>query len=284
MQDNMVALEPGTDTTAPESEDVILKLEGITKTFRPTRHTSVAVLKGVDLEVRRGEVIAMIGPSGSGKSTTLRCINLLERPDRGRITLDDKTVFEVTDGRCTTQPNTRQLRDLRRRVGMVFQGFHLFPTMTVLENLVMPQVRSLGRHQPDATKTALELLDKVGLADKPDSRPDSLSGGQQQRVAIARALALDPEVILFDEPTSAIDPELRIEVLRVMRQLADAGMTMVVVTHELGFARQVADRVAFFDDGAILENSRPDNILDRPHHERIRTFVAAVDGKLEPTP
>ncbi|WP_445321586.1 amino acid ABC transporter ATP-binding protein [Nocardioides sp. GXZ039] len=217
--------------------DVVLRLEGLEKTFQTSYHGRVPVLRGVDLEVRRGEVIAMIGPSGSGKSTTLRCINLLERPDSGRIWVDDDLVFSAPGSRAEQEPNSRALRDLRRRVGMVFQGFHLFPTMTALDNIVMPQVRSLGRSRVEATTRAKDLLEKVGLAHKAEAKPGSLSGGQQQRVAIARAVALDPEVMLFDEPTSAIDPELRIEVLRVMRKLADSGMTMIVVTHELGFAR-----------------------------------------------
>ena len=280
MQDTILAEAVGVQAMPPVT-DVILRLEGIEKTFHPTRHRQVPVLRGVDLEVHRGEVIAMIGPSGSGKSTTLRCINLLERPDSGRIWIDDALVFEAADGRTRREPTRREMRELRRRVGMVFQGFHLFPSMTVLENIVMPQVRSLGRGRAASTDRAKDLLDKVGLAEKADAKPISLSGGQQQRVAIARALALDPEIMLFDEPTSAIDPELRIEVLRVMRRLADAGMTMIVVTHELGFARQVADRVVFFDAGEILECDSPQKVLDRPGHVRVRSFVAAVAGELE---
>ena len=279
MTDSMSMIpEPTRRGNAEASADVILRLEGLEKTFHVSRHLQLPVLRGVDLEVRRGEVIAMIGPSGSGKSTTLRCVNLLERPDVGQIGIDGQLVF---DGAAGTAPSAKQLRELRQRVGMVFQGFHLFPTMSVLDNVIMPQVRGLGRTRQAATERARALLSSVGLGDKSDSRPASLSGGQQQRVAIARALALDPEVMLFDEPTSAIDPELRIEVLRVMRGLADAGMTMIVVTHELGFARRVADRVAFFDEGRILECGPPADVLDRPRHQRVAAFVAAVDGDLE---
>ncbi|WP_246618085.1 MULTISPECIES: amino acid ABC transporter ATP-binding protein [Streptomyces violaceusniger group] len=270
-------LEAVAPTRAP---DVLLSLSRLSKTFHPRRHAALPVLRGVDLEVRRGEAIAVIGPSGSGKSTALRCINLLERPDSGSIRLDGKPVFEASDTGPAVGPSVRALRDLRRRVGMVFQGFHLFPTMSVLANVTMPQVRSLGRGRADAERRSLELLEKVGLADKANARPQTLSGGQQQRVAIARALALDPEVMLFDEPTSAIDPELRIEVLRVMRGLAEAGMTMIVVTHELQFARQVADRIVFFDAGTVLECGPPEQVLDRPRHERVRHFLTAVSGAL----
>jgi polar amino acid transport system ATP-binding protein len=285
MQETSLVAPEGVDAQVMLSTaEVVMRLEGLEKTFHPSRHTQVSVLRGVDLEVHRGEVIAMIGPSGSGKSTTLRCINLLERPDSGRIWIDDRLVFEAAGGAVSREPDRREMRELRRRVGMVFQGFHLFPSMTVLENIVMPQVRSLGRGKQAATERAHDLLTKVGLAEKANAKPASLSGGQQQRVAIARALALDPEIMLFDEPTSAIDPELRIEVLRVMRRLADAGMTMIVVTHELGFARQVADRVVFFDAGEIVECDSPTEVLDRPKHARVRAFVAAVAGELEPEP
>ena len=283
MQDiSLATARPMEAAAMSPSRDVIMRLEGLEKTFHTSRHGRLPVLRGVDLEVHRGEVIAMIGPSGSGKSTTLRCVNLLERPDSGQIWIDDKLVFDASSGRVDCEPNNRALRDLRRRVGMVFQGFHLFPTMSAIDNIVMPQLRSLGRSRPEAVARAQDLLEKVGLAHKADARPGSLSGGQQQRIAIARALALDPEIMLFDEPTSAIDPELRIEVLRVMRSLADAGMTMIVVTHELGFARQVADRVVFFDGGEILECGAPRDVLDQPKHERVRAFVAAVAGELEP--
>jgi polar amino acid transport system ATP-binding protein len=278
MQDSIPA-RTALDAVAT-TPDAVLRLSRLTKTFHPHRHADVPVLRGVDLDVHRGEVVAMIGPSGSGKSTALRCTNLLERPDAGSVRLDGDLVFEAVDGTATVSPSVRELRELRRRVGMVFQGFHLFPTMSVLENVTMPQVRSLGRSRDAAVRRARELLESVGLADKADARPLTLSGGQQQRVAIARALALDPEIMLFDEPTSAIDPELRVEVLRVMRGLADAGMTMIVVTHELGFARQVADRIVFFDAGTVLECGPPGQVLDRPRHDRVRSFLTAVEGTL----
>jgi polar amino acid transport system ATP-binding protein len=273
-----VADEPVPDAAA----DVVLALRGLEKTFRPHRRAEVPVLRGVDLDVHRGEVVAMIGPSGSGKSTSLRCINLLETPDTGTITLDGRIVFKSAGGTVAVRPTVPELRELRRRIGMVFQGFHLFPTMSVLENLVMPQVRSLGRTRSEAEQRARELLARVGLAGKEDARPRSLSGGQQQRVAIARAVALEPEIMLFDEPTSAIDPELRVEVLRVMRSLAESGMTMIVVTHELGFARQVADRIVFFDHGTILESGPPAQVLRQPEHVRVREFLDAVSGSIGP--
>jgi polar amino acid transport system ATP-binding protein len=280
VQDSPQQIEASPVKTRPTEAPVLLRLSRLTKTFHPHHHDAVHVLRGVDLEVRRGEVVAMIGPSGSGKSTTLRCINLLERPDGGSLYVDGQLVFEAVEGSKSIEPSTGQLRDLRRRIGMVFQGFHLFPTMSVLENVSMPQIRSLGRSRAEAERRSRELLDSVGLAGKEGARPRALSGGQQQRVAIARALALDPEVMLFDEPTSAIDPELRVEVLRVMRALADAGMTMIIVTHELAFARNVADRIVFFDGGEILESGPPEQVLERPEHRRVCDFLSAVEGSL----
>jgi ABC-type polar amino acid transport system ATPase subunit len=269
-----------TEQSPEKGAEVMLSLRGLHKTFHPAHQNEIRVLSGVDLDVHRGEVVAMIGPSGSGKSTALRCINLLETPDAGTISLDGEVVFDATDGQVATRPDQRGTRQLRQRIGMVFQGFHLFPTMSVLENITMPQVRALGRDRAAAETRGRELLGRVGLAQKADSRPRSLSGGQQQRVAIARAVALEPEIMLFDEPTSAIDPELRIEVLRVMRGLAESGMTMIVVTHEMSFAEQVADRIVFFDHGVILESGPPAKLLRNPEHDRVREFLIAVHGDL----
>ncbi|MDR2255574.1 MAG: amino acid ABC transporter ATP-binding protein [Arthrobacter sp.] len=240
-----------------------LSVTGLAKSYGP-----LEVLKNVDLDVARGEVVAIIGPSGSGKSTFIRCLNRLEEPDAGTVMLDGAGLAPSL--------TSKELRALRRKVGMVFQSFNLFPTHTALENVVLPQVHSLGRSRQQAEARARELLAKVGLGERADHKPAQLSGGQQQRVAIARALALDPEIMLFDEPTSAIDPELRVEVLRVMRDVAAEGMTMLVVTHEMNFARQVADRVVFFADGTIVEQAEPAAFFASPQHERTRRFLAAV--------
>jgi polar amino acid transport system ATP-binding protein len=224
------------------------------------------VLRGVNLGVRKGEVVTIIGPSGSGKSTLLRCMNLLERPTGGTITL----FGTVLTSRGVHLPT------VRRRVGMVFQSFNLFSHMTVLQNVAEGPRTVLGMSRKDAEQVAMELLEKVGLADKARHRPNQCSGGQQQRVAIARALAMRPEIMLFDEPTSALDPELRAEVLEVMRQLAAEGMTMVVVTHEMGFARKVATRAIFIDDGVIVEEGLPGVILREPQTERLRRFLNLI--------
>lgn len=221
------------------------------------------VLKGVNLEVAAGEVVVVIGPSGSGKSTMLRCINLLEVPTSGTV--------EVL-GRDLTAKNA-DLRAARRQVGMVFQQFNLFPHRTVLENVMEGPVVVLGHSRKQAAAAAAELLERVGVGDQADKRPGKLSGGQQQRVAIARALALDPKVMLFDEPTSSLDPELRAEVLDVMRLLASDGMTMVVVTHEMSFARKVADRAIFIDGGVIVEEGDPEKILRAPESARLERFL-----------
>lgn len=221
------------------------------------------VLKGVNLEVAAGEVVVVIGPSGSGKSTMLRCINLLEVPTSGTV--------EVL-GRDLTAKNA-DLRAARRQVGMVFQQFNLFPHRTVLENVMEGPVVVLGHSKKQAAAAAAELLERVGVGDQADKRPGKLSGGQQQRVAIARALALDPKVMLFDEPTSSLDPELRAEVLDVMRLLASDGMTMVVVTHEMSFARKVADRAIFIDGGVIVEEGDPEKILRAPESARLERFL-----------
>jgi polar amino acid transport system ATP-binding protein len=240
----------------------VLRLEGVHKSFG-----DLHVLRGVDLQVDRGGVVCVIGPSGSGKSTLLRCVNLLEPPDSGRIYLE---------GVELTGQARRQVDFVRRRVGMVFQQFNLFPHMTALQNVSLAQRTVLDRPEQEARAKSAELLTRVGLADKADEYPERLSGGQQQRVAIARALAMDPHVMLFDEVTSALDPELVKEVLDVMRELASEGMTMVVVTHEMGFARDVADRVAFIDEGVVVEEGEARALLDGPREERTRRFLGAV--------
>jgi polar amino acid transport system ATP-binding protein len=224
------------------------------------------VLRGIDLEVTRGEVVCIIGPSGSGKSTLLRCVNLLEVPTRGTV---------VVDGKEMTDPDV-DIDAARRSTGMVFQQFNLFSHLTVLGNLTIAQRRVLGRSRADAEKTARENLERVGLAGRENAMPRQLSGGQQQRVAIARALSMDPSVMLFDEPTSSLDPELVGDVLDVMRGLAQEGMTMLVVTHEIQFAREVADRVLFIDDGVIVEEGPPSAVVGNPRQERTRTFLARV--------
>ncbi|MER6850634.1 amino acid ABC transporter ATP-binding protein [Streptomyces flaveolus] len=238
-----------------------IRIKDLHKTFGDN-----AVLRGVDLEVSQGEVVCVIGPSGSGKSTLLRCVNLLEQPTRGQVFLDDT---ELTD------PDV-DIDAARRRIGMVFQQFNLFPHLSVTENLTLPQRRVLGRDKATASRTAAENLRWVGLVEKADAYPSSLSGGQQQRVAIARALAMGPEVMLFDEPTSALDPELVGDVLAVMRMLAREGMTMMVVTHEMTFAREVADRVVFMDGGVVVEDGPPERVIGSPGHERTRQFLARV--------
>ncbi|ADG74298.1 ABC transporter related protein [Cellulomonas flavigena DSM 20109] len=228
------------------------------------------VLRGIDLDVAGGEVVCVIGPSGSGKSTLLRCVNLLEQPTSGTI---EVLGAEVTD------PDV-DIDRVRTHVGMVFQQFNLFGHRTVLENCTMAQRRVLGRSRADAERIATANLERVGLADRAGAMPGQLSGGQQQRVAIARALSMDPQLMLFDEPTSALDPELVGDVLGVMRDLADAGMTMIVVTHEMAFAREVGDRVVFMDDGVVVESGPPEQVIGAPHEERTRTFLQRV---LDPT-
>lgn len=225
------------------------------------------VLKDLNEEVAQGEVVVIIGPSGSGKSTFLRCLNLLEEPSDGEI------VFE---GTTLTGLNEKDLNQLRQKMGMVFQQFNLFPHMTAKENLTVAPVKSKGVDVNEANQKASQLLQQVGLGDKEEAYPANLSGGQQQRVAIARALAMDPDVMLFDEPTSALDPEMVGEVLKVMKDLAKSGMTMVVVTHEMGFAREVADRVLFMDDGIIVEQGTPEEIFSNPKNERTQDFLSKV--------
>lgn len=229
------------------------------------------VLKGVDLQVAEGEVVAIIGPSGSGKSTFIRCLNLLETPSHGSLRINGAEIWADRH-----KPKRQELQQLRRDVGMVFQSFNLFPTHTALENVSLAQIHSLGRDRKAADERSMDLLTKVGLANWADHRPAQLSGGQQQRVAIARAMALDPKILLFDEPTSAIDPELRLDVLRVMRDVAATGVTMLVVTHEMQFAEHVADRVVFFADGGIVEQGTPQQIFRSPQHQRTQQFLSAV--------
>ncbi|MDJ0496213.1 MAG: amino acid ABC transporter ATP-binding protein [Acidimicrobiia bacterium] len=225
------------------------------------------VLRGIDFEVKHGEVVCLIGPSGSGKSTLLRCVNKLEEPTAGKVLIEG---IDITD------PET-DVDAVRTRIGMVFQQFNLFPHLTVLRNLRIAQRRVLGRDTAEATRVAEEMLARVGLSEKIDEHPSRLSGGQQQRVAIARALCMNPDMMLFDEPTSALDPELIGEVLDVMRELAEAGMTMVVVTHEMTFALQVADRVIFMDGGVIVEEGPPEQLLRNPTHERTQRFLRAIE-------
>ncbi|WP_312027425.1 amino acid ABC transporter ATP-binding protein [Dietzia sp. B32] len=237
---------------------------------------SLRVLKGIDLEVAAGEVLCLVGPSGSGKSTFLRCINHLERVDAGRLYVDGELVGYREKGDKLYEISPKQAARQRRDIGMVFQHFNLFLHRTALENVIEAPMLVKGQSRSDATERARELLAKVGLAAKADTYPAQLSGGQQQRVAIARALAMDPKLMLFDEPTSALDPELVGEVLGVMRDLADAGMTMVVVTHEMGFAREVADTVAFMDDGVVVESGKPADVLRSPSHQRTKDFLSKI--------
>ncbi|WP_298974147.1 amino acid ABC transporter ATP-binding protein [uncultured Fusobacterium sp.] len=227
------------------------------------------VLKNISTEIKKGEIISIIGPSGSGKSTFLRCINKLEEPSSGHIYIDGMDLMDK---------NT-DINKIRERVGMVFQHFNLFPHMTVLDNLTLSPIMVKKESKEEAEKYALSLLEKVGLADKANSYPSQLSGGQKQRIAIARALAMKPEVILFDEPTSALDPEMIKEVLDVMRNLAKEGMTMLIVTHEMGFARNVANRILFMDNGEIVEDCSPKDFFENPTNERIKDFLNKVLNK-----
>ncbi|MFB1080738.1 amino acid ABC transporter ATP-binding protein [Jeotgalibacillus sp. JSM ZJ347] len=239
----------------------MIKVEGLYKSFG-----DLEVLKNIDAEIKEGEVVVVIGPSGSGKSTFLRCLNLLEEPTAGKIVIGED---EITSKKFNPQK-------LRSEVGMVFQHFHLFPHMTVLENVTYAPLKVKGTSKSDADKLGRELLAKVGLSDKADEYPNRLSGGQKQRVAIARALAMEPNVMLFDEPTSALDPEMVKEVLDVMKSLAVTGMTMMIVTHEMGFAREVADRVIFMDEGMLVEQADPKEFFSAPATERAQNFLQKV--------
>ncbi|HEL2361814.1 TPA: amino acid ABC transporter ATP-binding protein [Streptococcus suis] len=224
------------------------------------------VLKGIDLDIQQGQVVVIIGPSGSGKSTFLRTMNLLEVPTKGTVTFEG---VDITD-------KSNDIFKMREKMGMVFQQFNLFPNMTVLDNITLSPIKTKGIAKDEAEKKAKELLEKVGLPDKANAYPQSLSGGQQQRIAIARGLAMDPDVLLFDEPTSALDPEMVGEVLAVMQDLAKSGMTMVIVTHEMGFAREVADRVIFMDGGVIVEDGRPEEVFEHTKEERTKDFLSKV--------
>jgi polar amino acid transport system ATP-binding protein len=239
----------------------MIEIEDLHKSFG-----DLEVLKGIDFRVSKGEVVCVIGPSGSGKSTLLRCVNRLEEPTSGRV---------VVGGVDVTDPEV-DIDAVRRRIGMVFQQFNLFPHLTATENVTIAQRRVLKRGKAEAERVAAHNLERVGVADKAHALPAQLSGGQQQRVAIARSLAMDPELMLFDEPTSSLDPEIVGDVLAVMRRLAQDGMTMMVVTHEMSFAREVADRVAFMDGGVIVEQGPPAQVIGAPSHERTRTFLARV--------
>ena len=238
----------------------MIKLENVHKSFGKNE-----VLKGIDLHIEKGKVVVIIGPSGSGKSTVLRTMNYLEEPTSGKVIVDGMDLSDKS-----------KLNEVRAEVGMVFQNFNLFPHMTVMENLTLAQTKVRKTSSDEAKKIGQALLDRVGLGDKANAYPDSLSGGQKQRVAIARALAMKPKVMLFDEPTSALDPEMVREVLDVMKSLAEEGMTMVIVTHEMGFAKEVADRVLFVDGGLILEDDTPEKVFDAPTNERTKLFLSKI--------
>lgn len=239
----------------------MIKVKNLHKSFG-----KLEVLKGIDEHIDKGEKVVVIGPSGSGKSTFLRCLNLLETPTEGEIYIDDELI---------NSPKA-DVNKIREKMGMVFQQFNLFPHLSIMDNIILAPMKVKKMSRADAEKKAEELLKKVGLLDKKDAYPAQLSGGQQQRIAIARALAMDPEIMLFDEPTSALDPEMVGEVLGVMKDLADAGMTMVVVTHEMGFAREVASRVLFMDQGVIMEQGTPDDVFSNPKNERTKSFLSKV--------
>jgi polar amino acid transport system ATP-binding protein len=251
--------------------ELMVKAEAVHKSFG-----RLEVLKGIDLEVRRGEVLCVLGPSGSGKSTFLRCINHLEEINAGRLYVDGELVGYREAGGKLYELRENEVARKRAEIGMVFQHFNLFPHMTALENVTLAPIRVKGTPRSDARNRAQQLLQRVGLGDKLGTYPVALSGGQQQRVAIARALAMDPKLMLFDEPTSALDPELVGDVLDAMRQLARDGMTMIVVTHEMGFAREVADEVVFMDEGVVVESGPPAEVLSSPRHERTKTFLSKV--------
>ena len=243
------------------SNEAVVRIEGLQKAFGDN-----VVLRNIDLEVHRGEVVVVLGPSGSGKSTMLRCVNLLETPTSGKIIFEDE---EIT-------AKGVDINKVRARLGMVFQSFNLFPHLTAKKNVMLAQQKVLKRSKEEAEKIAIERLTEVGLSERVDYKPSQLSGGQQQRVAIARALAMDPHVMLFDEATSALDPELVRDVLSVMKNLAAEGMTMIVVTHEMGFARDVADRVIFMDGGVIVEEGTPDEVFNHPKSDRTKDFLGHI--------
>ncbi len=245
------------------SDNIIIRATGVKKYFKGGQ---IKALDGVSADIKKGEVVVIIGPSGSGKSTFLRCLNLLEVPTGGQIFFNG---VDITDRKVDINLH-------RQKMGMVFQHFNLFPHMTILQNLTLAPIQLLKKSREEAESKALALLERVGLADRANAYPSQLSGGQKQRVAIVRALAMEPEVMLFDEPTSALDPEMVGEVLEVMKQLADEGMTMVVVTHEMGFAREVGDRVLFMADGKLLEEGSPEEMFHNPQHHRLQDFLSKV--------
>lgn len=251
---------------------LVLDVQDLHKSFGDLK-----ILKGISLSLYKGEVISLLGSSGSGKSTFLRCLNLLETPDSGRIVLNDEELELKASPKGLIAKNQKQLQKYRSKVGMVFQSFNLWAHMTVLENVIEAPVHVLGIPKKDAIATAEKLLDKVGLLNKKDAFPNSLSGGQQQRVAIARTLAMNPDVILFDEPTSALDPELVQEVLKVIQELAKEGMTMIIVTHEMDFARNVSDKILFFHQGVIEESGAPDEMFNNPKSERFKQFINHIE-------
>ena len=252
-------------TSSSVDRGCVLRLEGVSKRFG-----DITVLKSIDFELKGGEVVALIGPSGSGKSTLLRCINQLELPTAGRITIGESSID------ASVGATRAQLAGINCKLGMVFQSFNLFPHMTVLENVSLAQRRVLKRSREEADERSMQLLQRVGLANKASMYPSRCSGGQQQRIAISRALALDPEIMLFDEPTSALDPEVGLEVLAVMRELANDGMTMMVVTHEMRFAENVSNRVIVMADGEIIEQGESAQVMRSPQHPRVQQFLSAV--------
>ena len=264
---------PVADDSGSEKSEAVVSIRGLQKSFGQTK-----VLTGVDLDVGRGQVVTVIGPSGSGKTTLLRCINALETYDEGSIKLDGVEVGFGDGGPNRRRRRERELSAIRAETGMVFQMFYLFPHLTAAENVMLGLRKVRGRSKTDAYTISQRWLSRVGLTDKVNSYPGQLSGGQQQRVGIARAVAMDPKVLLLDEITSALDPELVGEVLSVVRQLADDGMTMIVVTHEMAFAREVSNLVVFMDGGRIVVQGKPDEILDNPRHERLKTFLSRLDS------
>ncbi|WP_101697869.1 amino acid ABC transporter ATP-binding protein [Clostridium minihomine] len=243
----------------------MITVKNLEKNFQ-TSNGTLHVLKGIDQTIQKGEKVVIVGPSGSGKSTFLRCLNLLEKPTSGEIWFEEQN---ITDPKC-------DINFLRQKMGMVFQHFNLFPHLTILQNITLAPVSLKLKTEEQAVQSAMQLLERVGLADKADAYPVQLSGGQKQRIAIVRALAMEPKVMLFDEPTSALDPEMVGEVLQVMKQLAEEGMTMIVVTHEMGFAREVATRILFMDQGQVLEEAAPQEFFSQPKHPRLQDFLSRV--------